>query len=183
MSYFLLWIVWQLNLYANQLCGLDSRGRGTYTSEGITAVANALRVNGSLTSCDVRGNDIVGDGASQLSAAVLTNTKIEKFNEIPIKEMRADSLTELDLKSKKIGVEGSMVVAGLVPVMGSLTSIDVGFNSIGKKAALNLVSIFKEKQMTSVGLAGCDLDVDGAKAVADYVRVTGSLTSVWTPAH
>ena len=69
-------------------------------------------------------------------------------------------------------------------VSGSLTAIDVGFNSIGKEAALNLVSIFQEKDlMKSVGLGGCDLGVDGAKAVAEYVRVSASLTSVWTPAH
>ena len=38
-----------LNLSSNQLCGLDYCGRGTYTAEGITAVADALRVNGALT--------------------------------------------------------------------------------------------------------------------------------------
>ena len=38
-----------LNLGDNQLCGLDRYGRGTYTADGITAIADALRVNGSLT--------------------------------------------------------------------------------------------------------------------------------------
>ena len=38
-----------LNLGDNQLCGLDGFGRGTYTADGITAIADALRVNGSLT--------------------------------------------------------------------------------------------------------------------------------------
>lgn len=52
--------------------------------------------------------------------------------------MRADSLTELDLSGKGIGPEGGMVVAGLVPVMTSLTSLDVRWNEMGKngKAAL-----------------------------------------------
>ena len=68
-------------------------------------------------------NDILGDSASQLSSAVLGNTKIEVFNEVPIKEMRADSFTELNLEGKDIGVEGGMVVAGLLPVMASLTSV------------------------------------------------------------
>ena len=45
-------------------------------------------------------NSIVGDGATQLSTAVLSNTKIEVFNQIPINEMRADSLTTLDLSDK-----------------------------------------------------------------------------------
>ena len=78
--------------------------------------------SGSLTHCDVRYNHISGDGATQLSAAVLANSKIEVFNEIPIKEMRADSLTTLDLSRKGISVEGGMVVAGLVPAAGSLIS-------------------------------------------------------------
>jgi hypothetical protein len=38
-----------LNLSENQLCGLDRHGRGTHTAEGITAIADALRVNGALT--------------------------------------------------------------------------------------------------------------------------------------
>ena len=38
-----------LNLGDNQLCSLDKYGDGTYSAEGITAIADALRVNGSLT--------------------------------------------------------------------------------------------------------------------------------------
>jgi hypothetical protein len=38
-----------LNLSENQLCGLNAFGKGTYTAEGITAIADALRVNGALT--------------------------------------------------------------------------------------------------------------------------------------
>ena len=45
------------------------------------------------------------------------------FNEVPVKEMRTDSLTELNLSDKRIGVEGGMVVAGLLPAMASLTSV------------------------------------------------------------
>jgi len=41
---------WQLDLSENQLCGLDYLGRGTYNAEGITAIADALRVTASLTS-------------------------------------------------------------------------------------------------------------------------------------
>mgnify|MGYP006960668070 CR=1 FL=1 len=45
-----MWIhAWQINLYYNQLCGIDRMGRGTFTIEGISALANALSVNTSLT--------------------------------------------------------------------------------------------------------------------------------------
>jgi len=123
-----------LNLSGNCLCGVreDDNGRqhGKYASEGIKAIADALRVNGALTRVDIRRNNISGGDAAQLSAAVLGNLKIEMFNEIPIKEMRANSLTELDLKGKGVGVEGVMVVAGLIPVMGALTSIDLSSNQL-----------------------------------------------------
>ena len=60
----------QLNLAANQLCGLDWRGEGTYTSEGIKAVAGALKVNGSLTSLDVRYNQLGEEGRAMVNDAV-----------------------------------------------------------------------------------------------------------------
>ena len=86
-------------------------------------MADALRVNASITHLDVRNNGISVEEASQLSATVLSHTKMEVFNEIPVKEMRADSLTQLDLSRKEIGVVGGMVVAGLVPVMASITTV------------------------------------------------------------
>jgi hypothetical protein len=143
----------QLNLSGNHLCGLDHQGDGIYTAEGIIVIAEAIQSNketklaslnmgansigpigaksvaamvavaGALTRVDVRQNNIAGDGAVQLAAAVLGNLKIEMFNEVPIKEMRADSFTELDLKGKGVGVEGGMVVSGLIPVMGALTTV------------------------------------------------------------
>jgi hypothetical protein len=91
--------------------------------EGGMLLAYLVPVMGALTRVDIRRNSISGDGAAQLSAAVLGNLKIEMFNEIPIKEMRADSFTELDLNGKDFGVEGVMVVAGLIPVMGALTEV------------------------------------------------------------
>jgi hypothetical protein len=44
-------MVLQLDLSGNELCGLSyyNDGDGTYTAEGITAIADALRVNGGLT--------------------------------------------------------------------------------------------------------------------------------------
>ncbi len=43
-------MVLQLDLSNNQLCGrIDHNDEGTYTAEGITAIADALRVNGALT--------------------------------------------------------------------------------------------------------------------------------------
>jgi len=97
---------------------------------GVKPLADALAVNSSLTSLDVRHNSISGEGASQLAKVVVDNPKIQMFNKIPIKKMRDDSFTELDLNRHGIGVEGGMVVAGLLPVMGDLTSLNVRYNDL-----------------------------------------------------
>ena len=179
-----------LDLSDTQLCGVTSWGSGTYTTEGITAIADALRVNGSLTSLDVRSNYIAGNGAAQLSAAVLGNLKIEMFNEIPIKKMRANSITELDLKEKRLGVEGGMVVAGLLPVMGSLTVANLLGNGLDEESTKMLAEVAKQK-----GISLCGIRRDQTTADFSYQKlkppdaillasdlsragVTGSLTSL-----
>jgi hypothetical protein len=42
-------MILQLDLSNNKLCGRDRYGEGPYFAEGITAIADALRVNGALT--------------------------------------------------------------------------------------------------------------------------------------
>ena len=121
-------------------------------SAGAKHVAKMLGVNGALTRVDVRKNYIAGDGAEQLSAAVLGNLKIEMFNGIPIKEMRANSLTELDLNGKGVGVEVCMVVAGLIPVMGGLTVANLLGNQLDVKSAKMLVEAAKKKDISLCGI-------------------------------
>ena len=66
-------MVLQLDLSRNQLCGLDLNGRGTYTADGITAIADALRVNGSLTSVELKGNNLGDKGWGAIFAAICGN--------------------------------------------------------------------------------------------------------------
>ena len=55
----------QIDLSFNQLCGIDRNGDGAYRAEGITAIADALRVSRSLTFADLRKNDL-DDAAKQM---------------------------------------------------------------------------------------------------------------------
>ena len=58
-----------LNLSNNELCGVKY-GRGTYTADGIKAIADALRVSASLTLLDVRYNSLDEEGEAVLRKAV-----------------------------------------------------------------------------------------------------------------
>ena len=61
--------------------------------------------------------------AVAVAEMVLASTTIEEFNGTSIKEMRADSVTTLDLHKKKNRLPVGLVVAGLMPTMGSLKSL------------------------------------------------------------
>ena len=148
-----------------------------------------ILVIASLTRLDVRNNNIAGDGASKLSAAVLGNAKIEVFNEIPIKEMRADSFTELSLRGKDIGVAGGMVIAGLLPAMASVTSVNVLSNQLDVDSADLLLKVKAEKPnlRTLCGLTHEETELDlnykflgpgDAKLLAPEISVMASITSV-----
>ena len=48
------------------LCGIDEDGDGEYTVEGITALADALCVNASVTVADLRYNKLDAEAATML---------------------------------------------------------------------------------------------------------------------
>ena len=54
----------QLDLSHNELCGLDYRGEGTYTAEGVTTIADALKGNASITSVNVLFNGLDMESAN-----------------------------------------------------------------------------------------------------------------------
>ena len=66
-----------------KLCGLDHYGKGTYTAEGITAIADALRV-GALTKLDIQGNRIGSDVAIAIASAIDIATAIATATAIAI---------------------------------------------------------------------------------------------------
>ena len=56
--------------------------------------------------------------------------------------------------------------------------IDVSYNKIDQAASLELIAAMKGKSMASIGMAECQLGVEGAKAMAVLVSVMGSLTEL-----
>ena len=88
------------------------------------------------------------------------------------------ALTELDLNGKYVGVEGGMVVAGLIPVMGSLTALDLSFNNLkdeGVSAVCEAIQSNKETKLASLNMGANSISPIGAKSVASMVAVTGTL--------
>ena len=90
-------------------------------------------------------------------------------------------IEELNLYNNQIGVAGAKSLAAMIAVCQSLNSIDVGLNGIDQAAALELLAAMKEKAMVSIGMARCNLGVEGAKVVAEMAAVSRSLSKVFPP--
>ena len=71
----------------------------------------------------VGSNSITGDGAEQLAKVVLEHTTLTDFCSIPLDSLRSNSVTELDLSGKGIGVPGAIVLAALLPSAAALASL------------------------------------------------------------
>ena len=60
----------QINLSENALCGIDRYGDGTYTADGIKAIAESISVSPSITSIDLSANRLGPKGAKALAPAI-----------------------------------------------------------------------------------------------------------------
>ena len=96
-------------------------------AEGAKYVAEALKVNTSLTKIDLRWNNIGDEGAKYVAEALKVNT----------------SLTKINLFHNNIGAEGAKYVAEALKVNTSLTNIRLGWNNIGAEGKHSLREAWK----------------------------------------
>ena len=68
-------------------------------------------------------NNITGDAADHLAKVVLEHAIMTDFCGIPLVSLRENSITELDLEDKGVGVPGAIVVSKLLPCAAALTSL------------------------------------------------------------
>ena len=80
--------------------------------------------------------------------------------------MRDDSVSELDLQKRNIGVEGGMLLAYLVPVMGVLTVTNLLGNQLDAESAKMLTEVAKQK-----GISLCGIRRDQTAADFCYKRL------------
>ena len=119
----------QIDISHNELCGLNWRGEGTYTTVGIEAIADALRVTASLTDLNLFYNSIGSEGGVALAGALRANTSLTSLTldrePLPVKQLKGtDPVTNLDLSNKGHGHLSSIVIGSLITVNASLTSME-----------------------------------------------------------
>jgi hypothetical protein len=151
---------WQLNLSGNCLCGVwdDDNGRqhGDYTSEGINAIADALRVNGGLTSIDLSRSQLCGIWTDDDGDQYGTYTA-EGITAIADALRVNGGLTKISLAKNKLGEEGTKAICEALEQNKTLKELDISGGTYGN---INI---------------GCTA---GAKHVAKMLGVNSALTSV-----
>jgi len=136
-------------------CSLDAEdGKG---------LAASLAVTASLTSLGLGGNKLQDEGIASICDALQSNQQTK--------------LVSVNFSANEITTVGAKSVAALLAVVASLTAIDVSWNKIDQLSARALLEALKDKDMQSIGMAGCNLGVEEAKILAEYASVMASLTS------
>ena len=65
----------------------------------------------------------MGEAAQTLCLTVLNISSIIDFGGVPVKQLRDNSLEELDLSGKSLGVPEALVIAALLPTASSLKTV------------------------------------------------------------
>jgi len=110
---------------------LDEDGDGTYDAEGITAIAGALRVNGSITVADLRYNSLDMESANLL----VTIAKAKKISLCGITpgQTEADFRPEKNDYARMSPADAILLTADLA-VIGSITKVCLQYNNLDDDA-------------------------------------------------
>ena len=133
------------------------------SKDGAKSLAECLKYNTSLTTLDLRLNNIGDDGAAALAECLKHNT----------------SLTTLYLHGNGIGDDGVAALAECLKYNKSLTTLDFFGNVIGNAGAVALGECLKDNtSLTTLYLYGNGIGDDGAVALAKCLRENTSLTTL-----
>ncbi|KJE92022.1 hypothetical protein CAOG_03058 [Capsaspora owczarzaki ATCC 30864] len=145
---------------ASQLLDLCKKQIGNADAK---AVAEAIKVNTTMTELKLGGNLIADVGARAIAEAVRANC----------------TLTVVDLTENRIGDAGARAFAETLKVNNTLTKLDLDENQIGDAGAQAIAEALKvNKTLTTLGLWQNQIGAAGAQAIADALKVNTTLTDL-----
>ena len=132
-------------------------------AEGANSLAEALRVNTSLSSLNLHSNSIGDEGADSLAMALRINT----------------SLCSLDLSANSICAEGAISLAQALIDNTSLSSLAFSYNPIGAEGANSLAQALRvNASLSTLKLVSNFIHDEEVNALAQALRVNSSLCSL-----
>ena len=186
----------ELRLASNFDFGVDLKG--LVKTEGIQALCEMLRTNTTLTELDLRHPNLAGENTERLATAALEHPALTSFGAIPLGALRENSLHELDLSGKSVGVPGAIVLSRLLPSAPALKSLKLDQNQLvvhtgpvnvsevqgdSKEAGAIVMHRGRKMVMTpSIMHEGREMarlvDFSGIAALEEILRVNTTLTSL-----
>ena len=184
---------------------LHSLSRNFLGAEGAAALAPALAANGSLTALDLYFNQLNNEGVSAVCEAIQSNkeTKLASLNfgyngigpvganAVATMVAVTGGLTALDLSSNNLKDEGVSAVCEAIQSNKEtkLASLNFGENHIGPVGANAVAAMvaatgsltsldLSQNQLCGVNFMGGTYTTEGITAIADALRVNGSLTKM-----
>ena len=103
---------------------------------------------------------------------------------LPVKKLKGtDPVETLDLSGKNLGVASAVVIASLISVNGTLTSVKLRLNKLGDEgwgAIFAAICGNKDSKIMSMDASDENIGPVGVKLIAESLRtsVTGTLTSI-----
>jgi len=158
---------------------------------GAAAIAEALKVNKSLTALDLWDNNFSDAGAAALAEALKVNKSLAVLhlynNSIGdagagalMEALKASkSLTKLYICQNSIGAAGAAGLAEALKVNKSLTKLYISWNSIGDAGAAALAEALKvNKSLPTLDISSNSIGDAGAAVIAEALKVNKSLTTL-----
>lgn len=135
---------------------LDLRGNNIQ-HRGAATLASGLKINRSLRSVNLKGN-WVGKETSGIQAIC----DVLKSNM---------TISRLDLKNNKIGLEGARCLGGMLTMNATITHLDVSWNHFGVDGGVELLNGIKQNNtLVECQVAGCKVGENILHEVAFLLR-------------
>ena len=157
----------------------------------IASLAEAMKVNTTLTYLHLFSNNIGAAGAASLAEAMKVNTTLTQLNLSSnnigaahaaslAEAMKVNAtLTQLDLSSNNIGDADAASLAEGRKVNTTLTQLDLPLNNIGAAGAASLAEAMKvNTTLTQLNLAYNNIGDAGAASLAEAMKVNTTLTQL-----
>jgi Ran GTPase-activating protein (RanGAP) involved in mRNA processing and transport len=178
------------SIIKNEVKTINLRDKTIENVEAI-ALAEALKVNTTLTELYLSGNKIEPAGAQAIAGALEVNTALTelKIANSNIGDVGAQALagaleknktlTKLDLSGNKIGDDGVEALAKALEKNNTLTELNLIYNEIGDVGAQALAKALEvNTTLTELQLGGNNIGDAGAQALARALMVNNTLTEL-----
>jgi Ran GTPase-activating protein (RanGAP) involved in mRNA processing and transport len=144
--------------------------------EGAIAISNAINTMWALTSLHIGNNSIPIEKMNEILAMVEAKPAMKVLCAVPFRDK---SITELDVSSHRLGVEGALVIRRYLENNGALVKFDISSNDIRRDGAQALAEALKDNQvMKELNIASNELyypDLSGVTAICNAIPTMGAL--------